>query len=108
MKKSDIELDGFQTYLREKGNREKTIEDYGRHITNFQKWLLSEGSSLEHVTRYDIQQYIKHLQSKGNKAATLIPKYSAMVAYARYMGKPYLVENIQRPEIHHTRNLVTT
>jgi integrase/recombinase XerD len=98
MKKSDIELDEFQTYLREKGNREKTIEDYGRHITNFQKWLLSEGSSLEHVTRYDIQQYIKHLQSKGNKASTLNPKYSAMVAYARYMGKPYLVENIQRPE----------
>jgi hypothetical protein len=28
MKKSDIELDEFQTYLCEKGNREKTIEDY--------------------------------------------------------------------------------
>jgi integrase/recombinase XerD len=28
-----------------------------------------------------------------------------MVAYARYMGKPYLVENIQRPEIRHTRHI---
>jgi integrase/recombinase XerD len=105
MKKSDIELNRFQTYLREKGNREKTIEDYVRHVTNFQKWLLTEGSSLEQVTRYDIQHYIKHLQNKGNKAATLNPKYSAIVAYARFMGQPYLVENIQRPEFRHTRHI---
>lgn len=105
MKKSDIELDRFQTYLREKGNREKTIEDYVRHVTNFQKWLRSEGSSLGQVTRYDIQHYIKHLQNKGNKAATLNPKYSAMVAYARFMGQPYLIENIQRPELRHTRHI---
>jgi integrase/recombinase XerD len=105
MIKSVIELNEFQTYLREKGNREKTIEDYVRHITNFQKWLLLEGSSLEHVTRYDIQQYIKHLQDKGNKAATLNPKYSAIVAYTRFMGQPHLVENIQRPERRHTRHI---
>jgi sarcosine oxidase delta subunit len=36
---SDIEFDGFQNYLLEKGNREKTVEDYVRHMKNFQKWM---------------------------------------------------------------------
>ncbi|MCH5584881.1 site-specific integrase [Shimazuella sp. AN120528] len=67
MKKSDIELDGFEIYLREKGNREKTIEDYVRHVNNFQKWIRSEGSSLEHVTRYDIQQYINIYKTRAIK-----------------------------------------
>jgi hypothetical protein len=33
--KSDVELDDFGTYLLEKAKREKTVEDYVRHITNF-------------------------------------------------------------------------
>lgn len=105
MEKSDVELDGFKNYLLEKGKREKTIEDYVRHINNFDKWLQSEGSNLEQLTRYDVQQYIKHLQDIGNKATTLNPKFSAIVAYARYLGQSHLVENIQRPEIRHTRHI---
>ncbi|MCS0824830.1 tyrosine-type recombinase/integrase [Cytobacillus firmus] len=105
MKKSDVELVRFKNYLFEKGKREKTIEDYIRHINNLHKWLQSEGSDLEQLTRYDVQQYIKHLQDKGNKATTLNPKFSAIVAYARYLGQSHLVENIQRPGIRHTRNI---
>lgn len=105
MKKSDVELDGFRAYLLEKGKREKTVEDYVRHIANFHKWLQSEGGDLANLTRYDIQQYVKHLQNKGNKATTLNLKFSAIVAYARYIGQSHLVENIQRPEIHHTRHI---
>jgi integrase/recombinase XerD len=52
-----------------------------------------------------VQQYIKYLQNKGNKATTLNPKYSAIVAYARYIGQSHLVENIQRPEIRHARHI---
>ncbi len=105
MKKSVIEFDNFQNYLLEKGNREKTIDDYIRHMKNFQKWLQSEGSNLQHLTRYDVQQYIKYLQNQGNKASTLTLKYSAIVAYAQHIGKPYLVDNIQRPEIRHSRHI---
>ncbi|WP_257348723.1 tyrosine-type recombinase/integrase [Pseudalkalibacillus decolorationis] len=105
MKKSDVELDCFKNFLIENGKREKTIEDYVRHINNFHKWLQSEGSDLEQLTRYDVQQYIKHLQDIGNKATTLTPKFSAIVAYARYLGQSHLVENIQRPEIRHTRHI---
>lgn len=75
VKKSDVELDGFKNYLFEKGKREKTIEDYIRHIKNFHKWLQSEGSDLEQLTRYDIQQYIKHLQDRGNKARYQLRRY---------------------------------
>ncbi|GLB61006.1 recombinase XerC [Cytobacillus sp. NCCP-133] len=105
MKKSDIEFVGFQNYLLEKGNREKTIEDYVRHMKNFQKWLHSEGSNLDQLTRYDVQQYIKHLQDRGNKASTLNPKYSAIVAYVRHLGQSHLVDNIQRPEVRHSRHI---
>ena len=105
MKKSGIEFDEFQNYLLEKGNREKTVEDYVRHMENFQKWLQSEGSNLEHLTRYDVQQYIKHLQDRGNKASTLTPKYSAIVAFTRYLGQSHLVDNIQRPEVRHSRHI---
>lgn len=105
MKKSDAELNGFKNYLFEKGKREKTIRDYIRHINNFHKWLQSEGSDLEQLTRYDVQQYIKHLQDRGNKASTLNPKFSAIVAYARYLRQSHLVENIQRPEIRHNRHI---
>ncbi|ANS51799.1 hypothetical protein BM86_18380 [Bacillus thuringiensis] len=58
MKKSDIELEGFGTYLLEQGKREITVEDYKRHIQNFHSWLVHENSSLQDLTRYDIQQYI--------------------------------------------------
>ncbi len=105
MKKSVIEFDSFQKYLLEKGNREKTIDDYIRHMKNFQKWLQSEGSDIQHLTRYDVQQYIKYLQNQGNKASTLNPKYSAIVAYARYIGQSHLIDNIQRPEIRHSRHI---
>lgn len=105
MKKSDVELDGFRAYLLEKGKRQKTVEDYVRHITNFRKWLQSEGNDLDNLTRYDVQQYMKHLQNQGNKATTMNPKFSAIVAYARYTGQPHLVENIQRPEIRHSRHI---
>ena len=47
MKKSDAELDMFKDYLLEKGKRETTIKDYVRHMTNFEKWLRFEGSSLK-------------------------------------------------------------
>lgn len=74
-------------------------------MTNFHKWLQSEGGNLDNLTRYDVQQYIKHLQNEGRKATTLNPKFSAIVAYARYIGQSHLVENIQRPEIRHTRHI---
>lgn len=45
------------------------------------------------------------MQDRGNKATTLNPKFSAIVAYARYLGQSNLVENIQRPEIRHNRHI---
>ncbi|WP_459501460.1 site-specific integrase [Bacillus sp. C1] len=86
-------------FLLEKGKRETTIKDYIRHMTNFEKWLRSEGSSLKKLTRYDVQQYIKYVQDKGNKATTIHPKFSSIVAYSQYCQKLYLVENIQHPGI---------
>jgi integrase/recombinase XerD len=65
----------------------------------------SEGGDLTRLTRYDVQQYIKLLQDRGNKATTLNPKYSAIVTYVRYLGQLHVVENIQRPEIRHSRHI---
>lgn len=101
--KSDAELDRFKDYLLEKEKRETTIKDYIRHMTNFEKWLKTEGSSLKQLTRYDVQQYIKNLQDKGNKATTIHPKFSSIVTYSQSCLKSHLVENVQPPGIRHTR-----
>lgn len=105
MKKSDIELEGFGTYLLEQGKREITVEDYKRHIQNFHSWLVHENSSLQDLTRYDIQQYIYFLSGCGNQATTITPKFSAIVSYAHFIDREDLLHDIKRPEVRHIRHI---
>ncbi|MDM8365479.1 tyrosine-type recombinase/integrase [Bacillus thuringiensis] len=105
MKKSDIELGEFEKFLFEQGKRPNTVHDYSRHICNFHRWLVTEGSSIHDITRYDIQQYINFLSIQGNQATTITPKYSAIVAYMKFVGKEELLNHINRPEVRHIRNI---
>ncbi|MGR5965093.1 site-specific integrase [Bacillus cereus] len=105
VKKSDIELEGFKNFLFEEGKRPNTVEDYSRHVRNFHQWLVTEGSSIYEITRYDIQQYINSLSTNGNQATTITPKYSAIVAYVKFIRKEELLTHIKRPEVRHIRNI---
>nr|WP_153599919.1 tyrosine-type recombinase/integrase [Bacillus thuringiensis] len=105
VKKSDIELEVFKNFLFEEGKRPNTVEDYSRHIRNFHQWLITEGSSIHEITRYDIQQYINSLSINGNQATTITPKYSAIVAYVKFIRKEELLTHIKRPEVRHIRNI---
>lgn len=87
MKKSDIELEGFGTYLLEQGKREITVEDYKRYIRKSHSWLVHENSSLQDLTRYDIQQYIYFLSGCGNQATTITPKFSAIFSYVHFIDR---------------------
>ncbi|MEK4677719.1 hypothetical protein LW858_31950 (plasmid) [Bacillus cereus] len=58
MKKSDIELEVFGTYLLEQGKREITVEDYKRHIQNSHSWLVHENDSGANTVRYEKKKKI--------------------------------------------------
>lgn len=105
MRKSVVELNGFTRYLEQQGKSAKTITDYNRHINAFAAWLSEQGGNINDLTRHDVQQYIKHLETIGNKAATIKVKHAAITAYARYINRPDIIENIRRPEARQNRNI---
>jgi integrase/recombinase XerD len=81
------------------------VHDYVRHLRNFALWLTAEGGDLRQLTRYDIQQYMRYLQQRGNQPTTLVPKWSAIVAYVRFRQMPQLIERIPRPRVRSIRHL---
>ncbi|PEZ18619.1 integrase [Bacillus thuringiensis] len=105
MKKNVIELEVFKNFLFSEGKRPNTVEDYSRHIYNFHQWLITECSSMQEITHYDIQQYINFLAINGNRAPTITTKYSAIVAYMKFIRKEELLPHIKRPEVKHIRNI---
>lgn len=105
MIKSVVELTGFTRYLEGQGKSFKTIKDYCRHVNTFAGWLSENGGSINDLTRHDVQQYIKHLETIGNKAGTIKIKFAAITAYSRYINRPDIVENIRRPETRNNRNI---
>lgn len=105
MIKSVVELTGFTNYLNEQGKSNKTIVGYCRHINNFASWLAENGGNINELTRHDVQQYVKHLENAGNKATTIKIKFAAITAYARYINRPAIIENIRRPEARNNRNI---
>jgi integrase/recombinase XerD len=106
MKKSVAELiNGFNTYLLDNGKSDKTAKDYGRHVNTFARWLSDQGGDIAEPTRYDVQQYVKYLQEIGNKPQTIKVKLMALTAYARYIDRPEIVEDIRRPQAVAPRNI---
>ncbi|MGR5897553.1 tyrosine-type recombinase/integrase [Bacillus cereus] len=89
----------------EQGKREITVEDYKRYIQNFHSWLVHENSSLQDLTRYDIQRYIYFLSGCGNQATTITPKFSAIVSYVHFIDREDLLHDIKRPEVRHIRHI---
>jgi integrase/recombinase XerD len=52
----------------------------------------------------DVQGYINHLENQGNSATTIDNKFAVISLFAQYVGKPYVLEHIRRPEARKVRH----
>ncbi|MFC7440460.1 tyrosine-type recombinase/integrase [Laceyella putida] len=87
-----------------KGKRKQTIDKYMRIINEFVQWINQNEGSLRQLTSVDLQQFIYHLEQKGNCAATIENKFAALSVFVKFLGFQEILRHIWRPEtrkIHH-------
>ncbi|TGA96325.1 integrase [Sporolactobacillus shoreae] len=113
IKKSDIKVMGGEDdpiqRLRNrelsKGKAEGTVNSYCFELERLDVWLKSSGSSLDRITRFDVQQYINALRAgkilkNGKKAsvATTDRIFGTICVLADFLKKPQIVEDIRKPK----------
>lgn len=104
--KSDAKvIEGFIRDLHEKGSSPGTVKTYTRIIQEFSEWLKRNGGDMDRLTRVDVQQYIHHLEERGNSAATIQNKFAALSVLVRYLGAGDILQYIRRPEIRQSRHI---
>lgn len=104
--KSDAKIiEGFIRDLQAKGSSSGTVKTYTRIIQEFSEWLKRNGGDLSRLTRVDVQQYIHHLEERGNSAATIQNKFAALSVMARYLGATDVLQHIRRPEVRRSRHI---
>lgn len=98
MMKSCVELiNNFLEQQREDQKSENTIKTYGGILFAFHRWLEEGGGSLSDLTRFDVQAYMKHLESEGKSAATINKDFAGICVFASYMNRSDIVEKINIP-----------
>lgn len=98
-------IDGFIHDQQVKGKSIRTIEKYTRIIREFAQWLKKNNGDLNQLTRIDIQQFINHLEEKGNNASTIENKFAALSVLVKYLGCQEILQYIRRPEARKIRNI---
>ena len=88
-----------------KGKSEGTIKTYTRIIQEFMDWLEKNGGDIHQLTRIDVQQYIKHLERRGNSASTIENKFAALSVFTYYLGRTDTLQYIRKPESRKIRNI---
>jgi integrase/recombinase XerD len=89
----------------DKGKSMQTIEKYRRIIQEFINWLKQTNGDVDHLTRMDIQQYINHLEAKGNCASTIDNKFAAISVFCQYLDQSSILLTIRRPESRKIRHI---
>ena len=102
--KSDAKvIERFMQVLESEGCSPGTIKNYTRSIREFSGWLQENGGDINQLTRVDVQQYIYHLERKGNTATTIENKFAALSVLASYLDASHVLRNIRRPEVRKSR-----
>ncbi|WP_068700128.1 tyrosine-type recombinase/integrase [Paenibacillus yonginensis] len=98
MQKSCVELLGdFTSSQSESGKSSNTIKTYCYSLQAFASWLHNSGGNIDKLTRVDVQQYIKHLETTNLSAATIGKVFAAIAAFAAFKGCSHVMEGIQFP-----------
>lgn len=98
-------IDGFIHDQQAQGKSTQTIEKYTRIIREFVKWLKQNNGDLLRLTRIDIQQFINHLEEKGNRVTTIENKFAALSVLVKYLGCQEVLQYVRRPEVRKIRNI---
>lgn len=98
-------MEGFVQDQQDKGKSMQTIEKYKRIIQEFINWLKQTNGDIKDLTRMDIQQYINHLESKGNRASTIDNKFAAISVFCQYLDQSSILLTIRRPESRKIRHI---
>ncbi|WP_143806551.1 MULTISPECIES: site-specific integrase [unclassified Paenibacillus] len=60
-------------------------------------WLHDNGGNVDKLTRVDVQQYIKHLETANRNAATIGKVFAAIAAFAAFKDCFNVLEDISIP-----------
>jgi integrase/recombinase XerD len=89
----------------DKGKSFQTIEKYRSVVEAFVNWLKQNNGDIDCLTRIDIQQYINHLEAKGNRASTIDNKFAAVSVFCQYLDQSSILFTIRRPESRKIRHI---
>lgn len=98
-------IQSFIDAQRNVGKSEGTIKIYARKINEFIDWLKINEGDVHQLTRIDVQQFIQHLQKKGNSASTIENKFAALSVFIHFLGQDEILHNIRRPEFRKSRHI---
>lgn len=90
-------LSNFRVYLRDRDKGRNTVRTYISVIRGFLDHI---NKQTENINLEDILKYKRHIKEKHKDTTnTLTPKYSAVKAYLKFIGKTELLEDIQRERL---------
>ena len=84
---------------------ELTKKTYHYVLVKFHGWLVSNGGDLNQLTRVDIQQYIRSLESSKKSASTINKIYSVLMVFSRFIKQPDIMEDIRIPEVRKIKHI---
>lgn len=91
-------IDGFSTWLVQEGKSENTVKTYRGAIRGFQKWLTDNEKNINSIEKNDVQAYIDYLELQKRSASTIEKVFTSISVFVRYLGKPYIIQDIQKKE----------
>ncbi|OPA73464.1 integrase [Paenibacillus selenitireducens] len=77
-----------------RGKSDATVKTYRHALQQFSKWLDGCGTTLEHFSRTDVQQYVTYMASKKKTAATINKVYNAIKKFCRWAKKLECIEDV--------------
>lgn len=110
MNKSVVEvefniIERFVEHQITRGKSELTAKTYRHAIEAFDKFLKSNGGSINNLTRHDVQTYITHIENEGKSATTVNKVFAIISVFAKFIKRPNVIEDVRLTEVRKVRNI---
>lgn len=88
-------MDHLEEYRRflvdEKGASDNTVSSYTRDISQYLRWLKSEGLSPEDAEQFDVDHYTKYLLSLGKTVSTVTRSLASLKSFYAFLQREDVV-----------------
>ncbi len=81
----DLLADYRRFLVEEKGSSENTVSSYIRDLTQYYRWLSSEGLAPENAAQADVDRYTKYLQSLGKTVSTVTRSLASLKSFYSFL-----------------------